>query len=288
MSTRASQLLLLICVAVPSSALAASDLHANHKGMRRENKAWSVSLGLGIGFSKAVTEEPEEPASSESGSIRASGTYLQEGHDHSGHGGGSDTGGSSSSTLSPYTFAGFSYMFTRKIGLSLGLNYDLRGGGLGDPGLGGSYAFRFARGLAGSATVGVTVPASGASRKAYKITTVSAGIGARKRLGKFSAGAGAGAAISWYSKTVIVDAAKTNFMLDEDADHDGVGAGGAPTSVGTGNREFDRVGVKAISGYQLLPSLSADSSVGLNVVKKQYGKAFLEVDVTFLQVTWSI
>ena len=176
--------------------------------------------------------------------------------------------------------------------VALGISYDLLGGGVSDPSVGASYSLGLPRGVKGSVSTGLAIPASRGSRDNFKITTVSLGSSARKAFGKVSLGAGVGINASWYAKTVIADEAairsSRGFMLGEDEVHDEDEGASAPTYVGTGNREFNRLGVKVFVGYGVWKALSLDSSLGVSAVKRQFGKMYFVLDVTVLQASWSI
>ncbi len=260
--------------------------HAEH-----EESNFSFNIGVGVGVSKPLTPPPTATGSS----ANTSALKLDGGHGDSGGGGGDSSGGSQSASFSPYASAGINYKMTKSFSLGLSESFDLTGAGLGDPGASLTYSTPIAKKLAASFSLSATAPLSQASQKAFKITTGSVAAGVRKRIQKFSLGVQASVAMTWYSKTVIIDddehaglVGPSSMMLHGDEDHSTEG-GGTEASVpdgGTGNREFNRYSLKGLLGYQISGQFRADSGIGVSLVKKQFGDPYWSLDATILQISY--
>ncbi len=251
-------------------------------------KSWAFSLGLGSSISKPLTDPPTTSASL--ASITTFGvpqpTYQHEGHD----GGGGDTSGSgSSASFSTYFSAGVAYRMSKQVSLNLNFGYIFSDADLMDPSLGLSYSQPFAKKISLNYNVNLSAPVSKSSQNQFKITTLSISAGPRYAVtSKFSVGLSGALSMTWYSKTVIVDEKnispipreKTALLHgDDEPGH----APDEPVPQSTGNREFNRYGVKMSAGYKL-GKVRLDSNVGFAMIQKQFGASYWGLDATILQV----
>ena len=251
----------------------------------------SVSQSLSSGSNAAATR----PSSKQQLSL------LDEGHE--GHDSGDNADDSSDDAkpgLAPFFGARMTYQATKAYSAILTAGY-FTNTGIADPTVGIGAALPFSSRIVGNASLYAAAPVSKVSRDSYKITTVTATAGPTYRQGKWVSSLTSLVAMSWYSKTVIVEevdeeAANTSGsplssfqLLHGDEGHDaGGGASSFPEeSEGTGDREFNRYGVRAAGGYKLLKALRFDAGLGLAMVTHQFGPSTWVTDATISQLTYT-
>ncbi len=187
------------------------------------------------------------------------------------------------------------YRVTPRIETGLELGFSPEAGIL-DPTLRGSHTHPLAKNLRLGSSLSLTIPVSKASRDDYKLTTVSLSSGPSLKRGKFTFGGKLGLAMSWFSKTVIVEeeeeAAATlrginlsrglGLQEEEHGEEEHTIESG-----GTGDREFNRYSLTGTTNYRLLKALGLNASLGLAYVKHQFGPSTLETNVTLIQATYT-
>lgn len=248
----------------------------------------SVSQSLGSGKNTAATNSPAKRQLSLLGG-------GHEGHDDGGSG--EESSSDAKPGLAPFIGARMAYQVTGTYTANLTAGY-FTNTGLADPTAGVGAMLPLSSRMMGNASLNAAAPLSEASRDSYKTTTVTATAGPTYRQGRWVGTMTALAAMSWYSKTIIVEEQPAAFrsesssslhLLDGDDGHDsGGGASSFPEeSEGTGDREFNRYGARASAGYKLLRALRLDTGLGLAMVTHQFGPSTWVTDATIGQVTYT-
>lgn len=276
-----------------------SHSHGHSHGHSHEESNWilgagvSMSQGFGGSQSGGGGEEGGDHAGHSHLTDSGSALSLGEGHDH---GGGGEEGAEGSSSGPEPTFSGLiGYRITKKMALNLNLGFGTTSG-ISDPVVGLDYSLPKIGKVKNSVITSFTVPASEASSKSYKETTLSLSWNPSLRQKKMLYSATVGLAKSYYSKTVIVEEeaasakplankSQSGLLLQDDHDHDEeIEIEGE--ELGTGDREFDRYSTSANANYKISKSFLLGGGVGTALVTKQFGPSQIETSATLARVTW--
>lgn len=247
-------------------------------------------FGAGVSVSKSFGSESNEGSGEGGGSEAAHGHahLVGEGHAH-------DAGGEGSSEedsvngVEPTVTLNAGYRLSEKIGLNLGLGF-VPSSGLTDPSAGGTYSMKLSRSMSGNASLSATVPLSEASRKSYKITTVSLAAGPTVTRGRWTFGGRASVGMSSYSKTVVVEeeagTATTLRLQDDHGDEHEIEL----EDEGTGDREFNRFGLTSTAAYRLTNAVRLATGLGGYYVTHQFGESKIETTMTVIEggYTWKM
>ena len=258
-----------------------------------------VSLALGASISQSLSSSSNAAATRPTSKRQLS--LIDESHEGHDSGHSTDDGSSDEKpSLAPFFGARMTYQATETYSAILTAGY-FTNTGIADLTAGIGAAVPFTSRVVGNASLYAAVPVSKVSRDSYKITTVTATAGPTYRQGKWVSSLTALVAMSWYSKTVIVEEVEekaaitsgsplSSFqLLAGDEGHDaGGGASSFPEeSEGTGDREFNRYGARAAGGYKILKALRFDVGLGLATVTHQFGAATWVTDATVSQLTYT-
>lgn len=260
------------------------------KKVRREPEHSRFSLSLGLSASQTFANS----AGSQGQVARSNYSLLHEGEDHSGESPDTPTTSTGSETLTVLS-AKASYEIMPDVDAFLMAGYYLSDG-IADPSLGAQYNFEVGN-IGSFAALSASIPASDASQKLYKITTVTLAGGPMIPRKKWTLALTATLAASWYYKTVIVDdvegammAPKQNLSSrlhgDEDHDHTSASSSSIPEDGETGDREFFRYGLKTGLNYKWTRKLKVDNALGAAYVSRQFGTNTWVTDATVAQLTY--
>lgn len=305
-----STILLMCVLSLCASSLAHAHGDHEHGSTKKKSKKKSHDHAHDTGFSLELGVSVTQSLNGKSGS-GDSGSGGSSGDDHSGHShlllhgdedhsGGSgdesgDGGGTTPPAFDPTLTARLNYYFVPSFGALVMAGYALESGAI-DPEAGFAAKTRLNKRLTGDATLTASYPASKASQKNYKITTVKLTAGPTYRFGRYSLGFAASTAYAWYSKTIIYEDEPTTQsqglrslnLLDEGHDHGAEPVSPTDNDLSSGDREFSRWGGKSSIGYRILPRLRIDSSLGAFIINHQFGPPSWLTQATLAQLTYSL
>lgn len=246
---------------VPFKKSKKTDAHSHAEGSALTLEVGlSVSRSLGNAASSEAGTSAGSSGDDHSGHTHAS--LIHGGEDHGSEEAGEESGGTTPTAFDPTFTTRLTYNFVPRFATLLMAGYGLSGGVL-DPEAGMKGTTSLGKDLTGTGILTASYPASKASKSNFKITTVKLASGPTYQAGKMSLGLQISTNYTWYSRTVLID--------DE------------PSA----DREFSRWGGTGSIGYNLRRQLRLDSSLGVSLIKHQFGPSKWSTQATLAQLTYS-